>query len=387
MRVHRLWLTDVRSYASADVEFGEGLTVIVGPNGTGKTNLLEAVGYLATLGSFRGAPTEAMVRQGASEAVLRAETSHESRQVLIEAEIAGSSRRGRVLVNKQALRRTRDLLGVLRVSVFSPDDLALVKGGPSERRQCLDQALVGLHPRNDALVTELDRILRQRNALLRQCGGRLAGDAAITLDVWDAKLAATGTALSDARCALVGELGPILATAYRDIAGASLKSPLVRAAYVSSWRDHPGGLEAALQEGRVDDVRRGLSLIGPHRDDLTLTIDGRSTRTHASQGEQRTVALALRLGVHRLLTAALGSAPVLLLDDVFSELDPMRSEALLAHLPPGQTLLATAGVVPPSAHVERTIRVAEGIDGTLLHPSAGDKLGETVDETALESAK
>ena len=209
MRLARLWLTDFRSYASADIAFAPGLTALLGQNGEGKTNVMEAIGYLATLSSFRGAPNDALVRAGASSAVVRAEGEREGRQLLIEAEIAATGR-GRVQVNKQKLARTRDLLGALRISVFAPDDLELVKGGPAERRRYLDDTLVARRPSFDSLRSDLDRILRQRNALLKQSGGRLSPEVEATLMVWDAKLVETGEALADARDELVQELGPAL---------------------------------------------------------------------------------------------------------------------------------------------------------------------------------
>ena len=354
MRLDRLWLTDFRSYESAELAPAPGLTVVVGDNGEGKTNLLEAAGWLATLSSFRGAPTEAMIRQGCEQAVVRAEAERDGRALLLEAELS-STGRNRVQVNRQPLRRGRDLLGALRVSVFAPDDLVLVKGGPAERRRYLDDTLVALHPKHDQLRTDLDRILRQRNALLRQSGGRLTPEVESTLDVWDARLTQAGEALAAARDELVGRLEPVLAKAYDQVAHTAAE---VRLSYAAPWRS--GGLAAALAASRTDDLRRGVSLVGPHRDDLVMELAGRPTRTHASQGEQRSLALAMRLGAHALVTEATGSAPVLLLDDVFSELDPGRSEALLTHLPPGQALLTTAGHVPPAAKVELTVRIAGG---------------------------
>lgn len=354
MRVDRLWLTDFRNYELAEFELAPGLTVVVGDNGEGKTNLLEAIGYLATLSSFRGTPNNALVRQGCERAVIRAEAEREGRALLIEAELAHTGR-DRIQVNRQPLRRARDLLGALRVSAFSPDDLVLVKGVPGERRRYLDDTLVALHPRSDKLRTDLDRILRQRNALLRQSGGRLRDEIALTLDVWDARLAEVGEALATARVDLLERLEPLLAKAYDQLA----RQPAdVGVAYVSAWRD--GGLAAALAAARSDELRRGVSLSGPHRDDVALTIGGRPSRTHASQGEQRTLALALRLAAHALVAEATKSAPVLLLDDVFSELDPGRSEALLAHLPSGQALLTTAGHIPAAVTVERLLHIRGG---------------------------
>ena len=208
MRVRSLELTDFRCYHRADVSFTDGLTAIVGENGQGKTNLLEAIGWLAGLGSFRGAPDDALIRTGADTAVLRATIeADDGREQLIEAELLRVGR-NRVQVNRQRVNRRRDLLGVVQVTVFSPDDLELVKGGPSLRRRWIDDALVQRHPRHDALRTDLERILKQRNALLRSVPGRLDTDAAFTLDVWDQKLAETGTRLRDAREDLLEELRP-----------------------------------------------------------------------------------------------------------------------------------------------------------------------------------
>ena len=351
MHLERLWLTDFRSYASADIAFAPGLTALLGANGEGKTNVMEAIGYLATLSSFRGAPNEAMVRAGASSAIIRAEGEREGRALLIEAELAPSGR-GRVQVNRQKLARARDLLGALRVSVFAPDDLELVKGGPAERRRYLDDALVARRPALDPLRSDLDRILRQRNALLKQAGGRLSAEVEATLAVWDAKLVETGEALADARADLVTELAPALDIAYTQVAGRAVP---VTVAYDAPWRD--GGLAAALADARRDELRRGVSLVGPHRDDLVVHLDGLPSRTHASQGEQRSLALAMRLSAHRVVTDATGSPPILLLDDVFSELDPDRSAALLEHLPTGQTVLSSAAGLPPGAEPELVLRV------------------------------
>src|SRR5205807_3322681 len=297
---------------------------------------------------------DALVRQGAGRAVIRAEAARGERTLLLEAELPLTGR-GRVAVNRQPLKRTKDLLGALRVSVFSPDDLDLVKGGPGERRRYLDDTLVALHPRNDALRSELERVLRQRNTLLRQLGGRLTAEAAPTLDVWDAKLVEAGEALAAAREELVATLEPMLARAYADVAGDNL---VAWAHYEAPWRKK--GLAAALALARADELRRGVSLVGPQRDDLVLELEGRPARTHASQGEQRTLALALRLAAHTVVTAAVGEPPVLLLDDVFSELDPVRSEALVAHLPPGQALLTTAANVAPGAPPDLVLRVRQG---------------------------
>jgi DNA replication and repair protein RecF len=263
------------------------------------------------------------------------------------------------------LCHARDLLGAFCVTMFAPDDLALVKGGPQGRREYLDDLLVSLHPRHDATITEVDRILKQRNALLKSAGpssggGRpLAPDVISTLDVWDAKLAAAGETLAAAREALSAALEPLVGTAYGRLAvGVAHRGrAAVRLHYRRSW---DGDLHAALGQGRRDDLRRGVTTVGPHRDELGLEVGGLAGRTHASQGEQRSVALALRLAGHQLVTDRIGSAPLLLLDDVFSELDPVRSEALLGCLPAGQAVVTTAGDLPPGAEVAARARIEDG---------------------------
>ncbi|HLT15878.1 MAG TPA: DNA replication/repair protein RecF [Acidimicrobiales bacterium] len=363
MRLDRVWLTDVRSYASAEIELAPGLTALLGDNGQGKTNVLEAIAWLATLSSFRGAPTEALVRRGADRAIIRAEGERQGRRILIEAEIVPSGR-NRVLVNRQPLKRARDLLGVLRVTVFAPDDLELVKGGPAERRRFLDDALVASHPRYDALRSEVDKVLKQRNALLKSANGRLDESAAVTLDVWDAKLAEAGGKLASARQNLLARLAPVLSDTYDAVANRPAE---VTATYVADWAGL--GLAEALAAARADDLRRGVSTVGPHRDDVELSIGGLPARTHASQGEQRSLALALRLAAHHVITEVTGAAPVLLLDDVFSELDPDRSDALLANLPAGQTLLTSASGLPPKAEPELVLEVRDGTIAPLRSPS------------------
>ena len=317
------------------------------------------MGWLATLDSFRGAPTDALVRAGASLAVVRAAGSRGERDLLIEGTIPTQGR-VRVQINRQPLRRSRDLLGALRVSVFSPDDLILIKGGPGERRRYLDDLLVAAHPKWDALRSDVDRILRQRATLLKQAGGRLTTEIALTLDVWDDKLAGAGTELAAERLALTRRLAPAVAAAYGDLVSSG--PPAVALSYVAPWLPECGGpgLAAALAAARVDDVRRGVSTVGPHRDDLFVELDGLPARTHASQGEQRSLALALRLGGHGVVAVAAEDDPILLLDDVFSELDPARSAALLEHLPPGQALLTTAGPLPAGVVPAATVIVTEG---------------------------
>lgn len=353
MQLTRVWLADFRNYVEAELDLAPGLTVIVGANGQGKSNLLEAVGWLAGLRSFRAAPTEALVRIGAERAIVRGEADRAGRSLLIEAEISRAGR-NRTLVNRQPVRRNRDALEHLRGVSFAPDDLELVKGGPSERRRYLDDLLVAVHPRFETVRNDLDRILRQRAAVLKQSGGRATPEIEATLDVWDSRLAATGEALADGRTELVAALAPAIAAAYVDLAGTGV----VATSYAPPWRAE--GLAAALLAVRTDELRRGVSLVGPHRDDLDLTLAGLPSRTHASQGEQRTMALALRLAAARRLADTLDTPPLLLLDDVFSELDDDRAAALLAHLPPGQTLVTTASAAPSGTRPELVLDVVDG---------------------------
>jgi len=359
LELQRLWITDFRNYRSGELDLGPGLTVVTGGNGMGKTNLLEAVGYLATTTSMRGAPPEALVRSGCLRAVVRGEGRRGGREVLVEAEIVAGGR-GRMAVNRQSVRRVADLAEALVCSVFSPDDLDLIKGPPSSRRRFLDDLLVALSPKFDARRRDLDRIVRQRTALLRQIAGagrRLmpASSEESTLAVWDAKLIEVGEEVGRARVELVACLQPQLDRAYQALAG-DRPSP-VSAAYDADWRQF--GLAAALAHARDDELRRGVCLVGPHRDDMSLILGGLPGRTHASQGEQRTLALACRLAGHHLVTEQLGEAPILLLDDVFSELDDDRSRALIADLPRGQSILTTTGGVPEGAVADRVVRLTD----------------------------
>ena len=354
MQIRELTLVDWRSYQRVDLTFEDGLTAVVGKNGQGKTNLVEAIVWLTGGGSFRGAPDEALIRSGADAAVIRATIeSDDGREQLIEVEIPRVGR-NRIQVNRQRVSRVGDLTGVFQVTVFSPDDLELVKGGPSLRRGWLDAALGARHRRHQVLRTDIDRILKQRNALLRGAHGRLDADAAFTLDVWDAKLAETGERLRRERTALLAEMGPVLARAYDDVA----RTPsAATATYMSSW---DGSLAEALRRERDSDVRRGVTTVGPHRDEVVFELGGLPARTHASQGEQRSFALALRLAADGVIRTAGIVEPVLVLDDVFSELDPGRAGALFAALPEGQRILTTAAELPPEARPDRILRVSDG---------------------------
>lgn len=358
-------VSDFRNIVETAIEPDpEGTTVITGLNGTGKTSLLEAVAYLSTLQSFRGSPRESMVRRGTERAILRAETLVDVRSMTIEAEVSASGR-PRTLVNRQTVRRRDELHQALRTTVFSPEDIGVVRLGPAERRRFLDETLAVVDPRAARAAEDVDKILRQRTALLRSAGKRLSPETAATLDVWDSRLDAAGTALVEAREALVVELGPLAGSHYGRLAG---QPTVVVLGYRRSWS---GRLLDALAESRARDLERGASLVGPHRDDLELSLGGLPSRTQTSQGEQRSLALALQLAAHQLATDRLGSAPVLLLDDVFSELDPFRSRALLAGLPPGQTLLTTALPSPPEVAAAKVYTMAR--DGRATNAGGGDR--------------
>ncbi len=359
MIVEHLELVDYRNYVRAEFDLTAGITAVLGKNGQGKTNLAEALAYLATLSSFRGAPPDALIRVGTEGAFIRASIlDDDGRHVLIEAELSRVGR-NRVQVNRQRLVRTRELLGVLRVSVFAPDDLIMVKGGPMERRRFLDDTLVALATKYDPLRLEIDRVVRQRNTVLKQAGGRLTDDVAATLDVWDARFAELGDQLGFARATLVARCQPMVAEAYEQLSGDAVP---VEMTYEPEWRRT--GLGAALTAVRSHDVRRASSSVGPHRDDVEVGLAGLPARTHASQGEQRTLALALRLAAHRLVAERTGSTPVLVLDDVLSELDPDRATALLRNLPPGQVVITSASPLPPAARPDRVISIVAGTVAT-----------------------
>jgi len=335
-----------------------GTTVLVGFNGTGKTSVLEAIGYLATARSFRGATRDHLIRQGIEDAYLHATVERHDRPSSINAQISRSAT-ARMTVNQQPVRTRRDLADVLAVTTFAPEDINVVRGGPAGRRDVLDDALVLLEPTAGGLLETVDRVLRQRNALLKQAKGRLTPEIISTLEVWDERLQAAGTSLIALREALVDDLRDEVQRAYAALAGAPVRDERATMDYERSFT---GDLGTALLEHRDDDARRIRTGVGPHRDDLRLEINTRDARTEASQGEQRCLALALRLAIHQRVSARLGTPPVLLLDDVFSELDPDRSRRLVNELPEGQTII-TSAVPLPSNVTNATVVAIEDIGG------------------------
>lgn len=344
MKLDWIALTGFRSHGHLEWQPDPETNLIVGDNGSGKTNLLEAIGYLATLRSFRRAPDEVLINDLADSAIDRGEVSHHDVTTRIEVEIRRKGGR-RALVNTRRLGRTTELLGYVRVVGFLPDDLEMVKGGPSERRELIDDLAVQLWPAAHADQTELERALRQRNAFLK------AGENdPATLAVWDERLAVAAGKVTSRRARAVEMLLPRLEPSYAQVASRSAR---IEVDYRSPWggemdstvpvTEFVDRCREALERGRRADLERRVTLLGPHRDEPVLLLDGHDFRFHASQGEQRTVALAIRLASHAAIEEVVGAPPILLLDDVFSELDPHRSHALAKALPDhGQAFVTSA---------------------------------------------
>jgi DNA replication and repair protein RecF len=369
VHVSKLILHDFRSYASVEIALEPGATAFIGSNGQGKTNLVEAIDYLSRLDSHRVSGDAPLVKAGADQAVVRADVVKGDRTALLELEITpGKANRARI--NRGALPRTRDLVGVLRTVIFSPEDLALVKGDPSDRRKFLDSLLVLRTPRLGGVKADYDRVLKQRNTLLKSARGRRNVEIA-TLDIWDENLARTGAELIAARLVLLDALAPHLVDAYRRVAAESAPDRRdVTAVYRSSVpfgadeRDQ-GVIERLLLEEiarrRGDEVDRGISLVGPHRDEVVLTIGELPAKGYASHGESWSFALALKLASFELLRDD-GDDPVLILDDVFAELDQGRREQLAELVSDAEQVLVTAAVADdvPDGLKGHRFRVAGG---------------------------
>jgi DNA replication and repair protein RecF len=353
MYVRRLELVDFRSYERMEVDFEPGGSVLVGPNGVGKTNLVEALGYVATLDSHRVASDAPLVRLGVAAAVVRCTIIHDGRELLVELEIVpGKANRARL--GRSPVRRARDVLGALRLVLFAPEDLELVRGDPAERRRYLDDLLVARQPRYAGVRADYERVVKQRNALLRSAylarkvGGTKGGDLS-TLDVWDTHLARHGAELLAGRLELVTALAPHVAKAYdavaagRGAASIAYRSSLGEAAPATDRGALQSALAAALTESRPSEVERGVTLVGPHRDDLLLTLGEMPAKGYASHGECWSYALALRLAAYDLLRTD-GIEPVLVLDDVFAELDAGRRDRLAELVGTASQLLVTCAV-------------------------------------------
>ncbi|GAA0423256.1 DNA replication/repair protein RecF [Streptomyces luteireticuli] len=351
MHVSHLSLADFRSYARVEVPLDPGVTAFVGPNGQGKTNLVEAVGYLATLGSHRVSSDAPLVRLGADRAVIRAAVAQGDRQQLIELEL-NPGRANRARLNRSSQVRPRDVLGIVRTVLFAPEDLALVKGDPGERRRFLDELITARSPRMAGVRSDYERVLKQRNTLLksaamaRRHGGRSVDMS--TLDIWDQHLARAGAELLARRLDLIATLLPLADRAYEQLAPGGgpvafdYRGP-VGADGVRTREELYEVLLAALGEARKQELERGVTLVGPHRDDLVLRLGKLPAKGYASHGESWSYALALRLAAYELLRAE-GNEPVLVLDDVFAELDARRRERLAELVAGGEQVLVTAAV-------------------------------------------
>jgi len=350
VHVRTLSVTDFRSYPAAELDFEPGITALVGPNGQGKTNLVEALGYLASLASHRVAVDAPLVRLGADRAVVRGVVVRDQRDTLIEVEISpGKANRARLAGSP--VTRARDVLGVLRTVLFAPEDLAIVKGDPAQRRTYLDDLLVARSPRYAAVHSDYERVLKQRNALLKSAGhARRSGASLGTLDVWDSHLAAAGAAVLAGRHELIDALRPLVDKSYAAVSRgegpALLEYRTSLSDDVAETTDRElleAALCAALAESRDKELERGVTLVGPHRDDLVLSLGELPAKGYASHGESWSFALALRLAAYDLLRSD-GGEPVLVLDDVFAELDDGRRESLAELVAPAEQVLITAAV-------------------------------------------
>ncbi|GAA5037839.1 DNA replication/repair protein RecF [Microbacterium fluvii] len=379
MIVEHLSLVDFRNYAAADVALGAGPNVFVGRNGQGKTNLAEAIAFFATLGSHRVSADAPMVRDGAEFAIVRARLGHGERRVLLEAQV---NRQGsnKARVNGAAVK-TAELPRYAAVVLFAPEDLQIVRGDPSARRRFADQLLIQRSPRMSAVLADYDRVLKQRTALLKSARARgIRGEALSTLEVWDDKLVDLGTQVIRARLALADELSAPLAHAYTAIAGADHRPEAQWVLSVggadaedgddstaqttdAATADIAGLFRAALAARRGAELERGLTLVGPHRDDLLLRVRGLPVKGYASHGESWSVALALRLASAELLRAdsPLGD-PILILDDVFAELDADRRQRLAGLAADYEQVIVTAAVEAdvPEALRAQVVRVEAG---------------------------
>jgi len=350
--VRQLGLRDFRSWAHAELELTPGRTVFVGPNGYGKTNLVEALWYSSTLGSHRVATDAPLIRVGAPRAVVSTIVVNEGRECAVDLEIA-AGRANKARLNRSPVRSPREVIGVLRAVLFAPEDLALVRGDPSDRRRYLDDLATVRRPRVAGVRADYEKVLRQRTALLKSASGaRFRADRSSldTLDVWDGHLAAHGAELMAARIELVNELAPEVQKSYQLLAPSSRPAAI---SYRASVDVEPDGADvevlrtallAKMAQRRDAELERGVCLVGPHRDDLELRLGEQPAKGFASHGESWSMALALRLGSYELLRAD-GSDPVLLLDDVFAELDTARREALAAAAASAEQVLVTAAVL------------------------------------------
>ncbi|MBX7433743.1 DNA replication/repair protein RecF [Mycobacterium sp. Y57] len=381
MYVRHLALTDFRSWPRVELELAPGRTVFVGPNGFGKTNLVEALWYSATLGSHRVATDAPLIRAGADRAVVSTIVVNDGRELAVDLDIS-SGRANKARLNRSPVRSAREILGVLRAVLFAPEDLALVRGDPGERRRYLDELATTRRPRIAGVRADYDKVVRQRTALLKTAAGaRFRGDrgALETLDVWDGHLAAHGAQLVAARVDLVNQLAPEVEKAYQLLAPGSRPAGIRYRSGVEAVEAEAaaGACDAevfevalldALSRRRDAELERGVCLVGPHRDDVELRLGDQIAKGFASHGESWSMALALRLAAYELLRTE--GDPVLLLDDVFAELDSARRRALAQVADSAEQVLVTAAVaedIPADWHDARRIDICmrDGDDGRI----------------------
>ncbi|MEY9774593.1 DNA replication/repair protein RecF [Arthrobacter sp. MW3 TE3886] len=403
MYLEKLSLTDFRSYAQVDLSLEPGVTVLVGSNGIGKTNLMEAIGYLATLNSHRVSTDAPLLRFGAERAMIRAKLVRGEQSTVLELEInAGRANRGRI--NRSNPVRARDLLGICQTVLFAPEDLALVKGDPSSRRRFLDELLVSLMPRHAATRSDYDRVLKQRNALLKSArAGKFSTGHEATLDVWDQHMARAGAELLHARLELVDRLQPHLKNAYAQLTDGSKEATAVYRSTLQDSLDDDGATSRPAESGPADgagtdaaapaedlrllsveqltdryiqafagarrrELERGISLVGPHRDELELVLGSAPAKGYASHGETWSMCLSLRLASYYVMlddARTGGSPPILILDDVFAELDVQRRRKLAAIVSGAEQVLVTAAVeddIPAELTGRRVKVIPGGID-------------------------
>jgi len=355
MYVSHLQLADFRSYSETLVELAPGVSVFLGANGQGKTNLIEAIGYVATLGSHRVSSDTPLIRHGAPRAIVRAKVVRDERSMVVEIEL-NPGRANRARINRAPAGRPREVLGILRTVLFAPEDLSLIKGDPGERRRFLDELLTSRAPRMAGVRQDYDRVLKQRNALLKSASGQMfrrRGNPPdlSTLEVWDSHLAETGAELLAARLELVEELRPRVRQAYAGLTDFGGPAELdYRSSAIPDTGEFTSDrpqlvdiLRSAMTEARERELQRGVGLVGPHRDELRLSLGELPARGYASQGEAWSFALSLKLAAFELLRAD-GDDPVLILDDVFSELDTERRGRLAERVRGAEQVLVTAAV-------------------------------------------
>jgi DNA replication and repair protein RecF len=381
MLVKHLTLSHFRNHENTDLPLNPGINLLVGRNGQGKTNLVEAIGYLATLASHRVAGYQPLIQFEQPQAIIRALVSHADRDVLVEVELNRDAP-NRSRVNKAEPKRLRDALGVVQTVIFAPEDLDIVKKDPSNRRDYIDRLVIQISPRFAGVYTDYERVLKQRNTLLRtarQTGTR--GNALSTLDAWDESMIRLGSEIVSARLELIERLRPFLHSAYQQIADQNneptieVRSSLLAASIQDEDEDLPylpnqtrEQIEQLyrdkLAEIRENELERGITLVGPHRDDLVLLLGGMPAKLYASHGESWSYALALRLASMQLLREETRTGdPILILDDVFAELDAQRREKLAELVADNEQVLITAAVAEdvPQSLKAKMFSVKQGV--------------------------